>query len=1116
MSTIHDKRYGIVSILPASACRGSVVCSFTGPGDLNVVVNRGTRLDIYDCSSNELRAVFSMPSAFALCSVCALRPVSASMDVLWVSCVNMSYALLAFDIAREEIVILWKEACCSFVDNFQSCNQQSSVHPVLPLVFVNMLPSVITVASIKFDSLSLSSSGVTGTVQVSWLRFKVADATCDGIEFLPLVGAKPQLAVLMHAPESKLQRVVRIYELDLATCAVRDVSTSPTLPDPHHAWMIAIPNAHIGGVIVASHSSVAYVVGRTCRVSASLASVHPVPSAICCGCWLNATQLLLGDVEGYLTLVELDILGHEVQKITLAAIGRTAQANALTCIADVHGVHLLFVACCFGDSAVISFSNASDFKLVQLFECFGPISDFALFNEHNIKDRAIVLASGINSDGRLHVVRGGFVVSPLGELEQDGVVGVWTLRRLQCDFGDSALVFSFITETRAMSVGESIEEIDVVDLDLSECSVLVCNLGVKFVAQVLPSIVRLFDLRLKSCASWNLTQTTSDQRIILATAVGEQLFSCTATTCILLEAIAIEDGSVQLQPKCTRVFSLQISCVAIATSVNSSAIASLAAIGFWNDSSVLFLSLPTLSTLMECSLGGEAIPRSLALTQSVDNQYDLYVSIGTGEVLCHHFLQNDDGAAEYLQLLQKHQIRVSTYSASLTPLVINGSMFVFAAAEPPCVVYWADGMFRLVHVNLPHVSHVTLFPTLESASEGIVLASPSRVTLARLDGIQRVHTSTIPVNATPVRVVALPQSGLVAMLLEREHSGASKVDRSLSVMSLSQPVMQTSLQFAEGTMLTALAVLEGVAVDVAMREAVDEESHDEIVAEVPSQYIVLASAFANTGDTKFAPPVSGRLCVYDVVRHGTDLNLAEVTAIATSGAMYGLACLSDLILATCNDKFLLYRFSDATLKVMCELTCGTQSAALELYHNRALVLDLVQSVTVMEVDADANVSVVARETRLGWTRACAHLDDAGAVVVADDCRLHVGVVVDGLVQLVGEGLLESVSKMCRGALFGEQGLAIAATAFGQVAAIVQLDAMQHKFVIELLRLLGETQGLLFGTEAYDEQLRVNEPIANLEQAFSFRSLSSRTQENIAQRLGTNVEAVLRTLAELET
>jgi len=97
------------------------------------------------------------------------------------------------------------------------------------------------------------------------------------------------------------------------------------LIDPYASWLTPLSDSHIGGVLVASHSSIMHVKGKarkqisllsrdvtlaaspmpvgagvdeSARMSVSSDESEFVAGSVSAGCWLDAAHLLLGDTEG--------------------------------------------------------------------------------------------------------------------------------------------------------------------------------------------------------------------------------------------------------------------------------------------------------------------------------------------------------------------------------------------------------------------------------------------------------------------------------------------------------------------------------------------------------------------------------------------------------------------------------------------------------------------------------------------------------------------------------------------------------------------------------------------------------------------------------------------------
>jgi hypothetical protein len=116
----------------------------------------------------------------------------------------------------------------------------------------------------------------------------------------------------------------------------------------------------------------------------------------------------------------------------------------------------------------------------------------------------LLLAVGLNHDGRVHAVRSGLVVSDLALLPHEGARRVFAVkvcspgvaaRRLiagqqrAADVSDRYLIFSFFDETRVMVVAEEIEEATLPGIDEQSRTVFAGSVGPSHCVQVTPNQV---------------------------------------------------------------------------------------------------------------------------------------------------------------------------------------------------------------------------------------------------------------------------------------------------------------------------------------------------------------------------------------------------------------------------------------------------------------------------------------------------------------------------------------------------------------------------------------------------------------------------------------------------
>jgi DNA damage-binding protein 1 len=115
----------------------------------------------------------------------------------------------------------------------------------------------------------------------------------------------------------------------------------------------------------------------------------------------------LGDSEGYLYLLTLEISNLKVVEITSTII---AQVSLPSTIVDL-GNNLLYIGSSQGDPCVVRLSPNTAGKytldILHTFSNLGPIVDFCLFDYDGQGKQTMVCCSGVDRDGSLRILENG-------------------------------------------------------------------------------------------------------------------------------------------------------------------------------------------------------------------------------------------------------------------------------------------------------------------------------------------------------------------------------------------------------------------------------------------------------------------------------------------------------------------------------------------------------------------------------------------------------------------------------------------------------------------------------------------------------------------------------------
>ncbi|BGP20195.1 hypothetical protein JCM10213_005951 [Rhodosporidiobolus nylandii] len=609
----------------------------------------------------------------------------------------------------------------------------------------------------------------------------------------------PTLAVL--ATTAQGTRTLTTYTLNLTNKEL-DESTAPMpeqqLDDAGSEVLIPVQ----GGVLVVGEESVVFygVKGRDekgkGRAGEGEGGVRKVraklPVArITAYTHLTSSTLLLGDLYGKLLLLALS-----PSSITVKDLGDATSPTSIVPLSP----SLVYLSSRFGDSQVVRLPNEAggeameiegegekgELELVESYAGLAPIIDAVVLggpdeegDSASAAPTSLLLLSGAYKTGSLRLLRRGLGLTPLADLDMEGIRAVFPLLTAT---GESLLVLAFFGETRVLRVsvapaeeGGAEEEVDVEELDdlapfassapeAGAQTLLAANVG-ELLVHVTPAGVFYAAATGGGEGSWT---HGSGKKFTAAVAKGERV------------AVAVEGGEVVLL-EAEGGGLKQIGTTSFANDVSSLSLSSTGshlAVALWTPSqTVHLLALPSLAEVAQHTLTSTFLIRSLSLTT-----FSASTSTAGGVEQSYLFCGLGDGSlTSFAVSLERGEIdpqSEKTVQLGRRPLVLQeieqaeGERAVFVASERPTVVSLAKGAgggrLNYASVNCGDLSSVCPLPLpSSSAAPLLALASPTSLSLSRLSrpasasgsGQGEVDIRTIPLDEDEPRRIAHDRKG---------------------------------------------------------------------------------------------------------------------------------------------------------------------------------------------------------------------------------------------------------------------------------------------------------------------------------------------------------------------
>ncbi|KAI9495111.1 mono-functional DNA-alkylating methyl methanesulfonate N-term-domain-containing protein [Zychaea mexicana] len=712
----------VVTAQKPTATQYSVKGPFTANDEMNLILGKGTRIEIYTLTPDGLKPTLEFTSGEIGATG---SPYAISQDVFGMFDPTCKYFATALN---ESMVAISKS------DAFNQ-RSSSSINGV-----GNTINNATNPQGRRSSLKAAKARNKNQRQQQQQINLGLGGNKLVSMAFLHDTQV-PTLAILYDDPDDEM-RHVRAYELDPTTREF--VPKDEMIEEFPSSWndnfLVPLP-APLGGTLLVGEASVHFLkLGKAPRgLGINKCSIN---------CYTimdeSGTRILLGDqAQGTLHLLQLTLSEKEpntVERLQFSALGKVSTPSCLTYLDN----DVVFIGSTTGDSQLVhlDISRRSPerdvIEVIEEFPNIGPITDFCIADLDKQGQDQLITCSGVGRDSSLRIIRNGVGLNELATIEISGVKGIWGLRPSH----DDMLVFSFISQTRILQLrGDEMRELSTYSGFALDRQTLAAGTVIgNRVIQVTDYSVRLMGCGMDSplLDEW----IPSDMSQITVASVNPS--QCVVSTGYgRLYALQIQDDDRLLQIGATQL-DQEVSCIDI-TSLDSMNpyTASVVAVGVWRQVGVRLLSLPSLDMVAEETLAGTAMPRSILMAKFEDISY-LLVALGDGQFYNYKMKEGGQLSDEKRSFLGKMPISLGTFSS-------NGTMHVFAASDKPSVIHSRNQKLIYSNVNLKDVRCATSFNSL-SFPDAVALTTKDGLIIGQMEEIQKLHITKIPTNDTPRRI----------------------------------------------------------------------------------------------------------------------------------------------------------------------------------------------------------------------------------------------------------------------------------------------------------------------------------------------------------------------------
>ncbi|PVD33437.1 hypothetical protein C0Q70_04693 [Pomacea canaliculata] len=932
----------VVTAHKPTAVNACVTGNFTSPDDLNLIIAKNTRMEIYSVTPEGLRPVKEVGIYGRIAVMELFRPQGENKDLLFVLTARYNAMILEYQQDGETTEIIARAHGNDRIGRPSETGIIGIIDPQCRVIGLRLYDGLFKVIPLERENKELKAFNI-----------RLEELMVIDMQFLH--GCATPTVVLVH--QDHHGRHVKTYEISLRDKEFQKGPWKQDNVETEACMVIGVPEPY-GGAIIIGQESVTYHKGEN-----YIPIAPPVIKQSALTCYgrvdANGSRYLLGDMAGRLFMLLLEREekmdgSHVVKDLKVELLGETTIAECITYLDN--GV--VFIGSRFGDSQLVKLNvepdeNGSFVQIMETFVNLGPIVDMCVVDLERQGQGQLVTCSGAYKEGSLRIIRNGIGIHEHASIDLPGIKGIWALKK-NSEVFDNLLVMSFVGQSRVLMLsGEEVEETELPGFDGDSQTFVCINITPDQMLQITQRSVRLVSL--------------TDQGLLCEWTIRPEGRNISLASCNTTQA-AIAAGSelhyLELAPgKITHVghtvMEHEIACLDITPLKEGEGRAQLIAVGLWTDISARILRLPSFESLHVEMLGGEIIPRSI-LMSTFEGLHYLLVALGDGSLF--YFSLNPDTG----MLSEKKKVTLGTQPTVLRPFRSLSTTNVFACSDRPTVVYSSNHKLVFSNVNLREVNHMCPLNS-EGYQDSLALANDSTLMIGTIDEIQKLHIRTIPLGESPRRIAYQEASqtfGVISMRTDISESsggsGAGPIRPSASTQA------QTISSSTGSSVAKPLGISSASGGDMNDFVCGDEQ-------EVHSLLVIDQHTFEALVHPEEAEPKQGRIIVF----HYAEGKVTQVGEKEIKGAAYSMAEFNGKLLASINSSVRLFEW---TAEKELRLECSNFNSIIALYIKTkgdfVLVGDLMRSLTLLAYkQREGCFEEIARDCNPNWMTSIEILDD---------------------------------------------------------------------------------------------------------------------------------------------
>ncbi|CAL1299313.1 unnamed protein product [Larinioides sclopetarius] len=956
--------------------------NFTSPDDLNLLLAKNTRLEIYLVSPEGLRPIKEIGIYGRITVMKLFRPPEESKDLLFVLTHKYSAAILECinDGGNLEIITRAHGNVSDAIARPSETGSIGIIDPLCRIIGLRLYDGLFKIIPLDKEMKELKA-----------FNLRMEELHVHDIQFLH--GCANPTVVLVY--QDAQARHVNTYEISMRDKEFLKGPWQQSNVEVEATTLIAVPEP-FGGAIVIGQESITYYHGEK-----HIAIAPPLikQSVINCYCKVdeNGSRYLLGNMCGRLFMLLLEkeekMDGRVVVRdLKFEFLGEITIPECLTYLDN--GV--VYIGSRLGDSQLVKLNvhandNGSFTEVMETFTNLGPIIDMCVVDLERQGQGQLVTCSGAYKEGSLRIIRNGIGIHEHASIDLPGVKGMWPLKLDSTEYDDT-LILSFVGQTRVLCLsGEDIEEKHLPGFDVSQQTFLCANVRFDQIVQVTASSIRLLSRPTKQVLShW---EPPPDQIICVVSANMSQVVCA-----IRNELHYFEIFEEEIRKIGHIIMENEVACLDV-NPLDCAEKTSICAVGLWTDISIRILNLPSLREIHKEMLGGDIIPRSILAT-TFENMHYLLCALGDGSLF--YFTINPETGC----LAEKKKVTLGTQPTVLKTFRSLATTNVFACSDRPTVIYSSNHKLVFSNVNLKEVSHMCPLNSV-GYPDSLALSNDHALLIGTIDEIQKLHIRTVPLGESPRRIAYQEDTQTFGVITTRidfhDSCGLTPTRRSASTQALNVSLSTSANSVIKLTNSGGPSADDcGQEVDVYSLLIIDQHTFEVLHAhqflpneyaisivstklgEDPNTYYVVGTAIVNSDESE---PKQGRFVIF----MWKDGKLQQIAEKEIKGAPYTMVEFNRKLLAAINSTVRLYEWTpERELHNECSYFNNIIALYLKTKGDFILVGDIMRSLALLVYKPlEGSFEEIARDHHPNWMTSVEILDDDTVIGAENSYNLFV-------------------------------------------------------------------------------------------------------------------------------